>query len=114
VLQRARVVQSVQEANNLMVEILKCKPCAVAFDCEGINLGARGQLTLMQLATMNGNAYVFDLLTCPALLNEGGLHSLLESSDIVKVNFLLFWVSIVFRSSVRVLQYLARRPLYLK
>jgi hypothetical protein len=82
----------VQEANNLIAEILKCKPCAVAFDCEGINLGARGQLTLMQLATMNGNAYVFDLLTCPALLNEGGLHSLLESSDVVKVTYLFLYV----------------------
>jgi exonuclease 3'-5' domain-containing protein 1 len=90
----------VQEANNLIAEILKCKPCAVAFDCEGINLGARGQLTLMQLATMNGNAYVFDLLTCPALLNEGGLHSLLESSDVVKVTclflYLLVWNVVVF------------------
>jgi len=88
VLQKARVIQSVTEANSLLTEILKAKPCAVAFDCEGINLGARGQLTLMQLATLNGNAYVFDLLTCPALLAEGGLHSLLESHDVVKVNTL--------------------------
>ncbi|XP_059471090.1 egalitarian protein homolog [Neocloeon triangulifer] len=85
VLQRARVIQSVQEANAVLAEIFKSKPCAVAFDCEGINLGARGQLTLMQLATLNGNAYVFDLLTCPALIAEGGLHSLLESTEVVKI-----------------------------
>ncbi|XP_065339588.1 egalitarian protein homolog [Cloeon dipterum] len=85
VLQKSRVIQSVQEANAVISEIYKSKPCAVSFDCEGINLGARGQLTLMQLATLNGNAYVFDLLTCPALISEGGLHTLLESSEIVKI-----------------------------
>jgi exonuclease 3'-5' domain-containing protein 1 len=85
VLQRCRVVQTVQEANSLLGELLRHRPCAIAFDCEGINLGARGQLTLMQVGTLSGQAYVFDLLSCPALVKEGGLHALLEASDITKV-----------------------------
>ncbi|XP_056636056.1 uncharacterized protein LOC130444815 isoform X1 [Diorhabda sublineata] len=56
----------------------------VAFDCEGINLGVKGQLTLMQVATMTGFAYVFDLISCPEMI-EHGLRRLLESNEVIKV-----------------------------
>lgn len=56
----------------------------VGFDCEGINLGVKGQLTLMQVATMNGCAFVFDLISCPQMIDYG-LRRLLESTDVVKV-----------------------------
>lgn len=56
----------------------------VGLDCEGINLGVKGQLTLLQLATMTGFSYVFDLISCPAMI-DAGLKKLLESPDIVKV-----------------------------
>ncbi|CAH1112027.1 unnamed protein product [Psylliodes chrysocephalus] len=56
----------------------------VAFDCEGINLGVKGQLTLMQVATMSGFSYVFDLISCPDMIDYG-LRRLLESTNIVKV-----------------------------
>lgn len=58
----------------------------VAFDCEGINLGVKGQLTLMQVATMSGFSYVFDLISCPDMIDYG-LRRLLESTNIVKVYF---------------------------
>lgn len=58
----------------------------VGFDCEGINLGIKGQLTLMQIATMSGFSYVFDLISCPQMI-DSGLKKLLESPDVVKVSF---------------------------
>ncbi|KAI4455306.1 egalitarian isoform b [Holotrichia oblita] len=56
----------------------------VGFDCEGINLGVKGQLTLMQIATLNGISYVFDLISCPSMINSG-LKTLLESNEVVKI-----------------------------
>lgn len=57
----------------------------VAFDCEGINIGIKGQLTLMQIATMSGFSYVFDLISCPQMIDYG-LKKLLESPYVVKVS----------------------------
>lgn len=57
----------------------------VAFDCEGINLGIKGQVTLMQIATMNGYAYIFDLITCASMMDGGGLKKILESPDVIKI-----------------------------
>lgn len=59
----------------------------VGFDCEGINLGVKGQLTLMQIATLNGISYVFDLISCPAMIHSG-LKTILESNEVVKVRFI--------------------------
>ncbi|KAK9703560.1 3prime-5prime exonuclease [Popillia japonica] len=56
----------------------------VGFDCEGINLGVKGQLTLMQIATLNGISYVFDLISCPAMIHSG-LKTILESNEVVKI-----------------------------
>ncbi|CAG9861325.1 unnamed protein product [Phyllotreta striolata] len=56
----------------------------VAFDCEGVSLGNKGQLTLMQIATMTGFSYVFDLISCPEMIDHG-LKKLLESDYIIKV-----------------------------
>lgn len=56
----------------------------IGLDCEGINLGVKGQLTLLQIATMTGFSYVFDLISCPGMI-DAGLKKILESSDIVKI-----------------------------
>ncbi|CAG9770035.1 unnamed protein product [Ceutorhynchus assimilis] len=56
----------------------------IGFDCEGINLGVKGQLTLLQIATMSGFAYVFDLITCPQMI-ESGLRQILESPEVIKI-----------------------------
>lgn len=56
----------------------------IGFDCEGINLGVKGQVTLMQIATVAGFTYIFDLITCPQMM-ENGLRKILESSDVIKV-----------------------------
>ncbi|XP_046399885.1 egalitarian protein homolog [Ischnura elegans] len=57
----------------------------VSFDCEGVNLGARGCLSLFQIGLPSGHVIIFDLLTCPALVTSGGLQTLLESEKVVKV-----------------------------
>lgn len=56
----------------------------IGFDCEGINLGVKGQLTLLQIATMAGFSYIFDLITCPTMI-DAGLKKLLESPDVIKI-----------------------------
>lgn len=86
VLQNTKVIANVKECLNLVEDILNGEEgTAVSFDCEGINLGAKGQLTLFQIGLTNGQAYIFDLVTCPNLVVAGGLQRLLESEKVVKV-----------------------------
>lgn len=111
--QNTRVICSVRECQMVIDDIMsKAAPkndqawpfstdkVVVGFDCEGINLGIKGQLTLMQIASMSGFSYVFDLISCPQMI-DNGLRRLLESPDVVKVSLirlvLLFVTSISFR-----------------
>ena len=48
-----------------------CRKEPVAVDGEGINLGAKGQITLIQIATMDKQAYIFDLLADPNIWIDG-------------------------------------------
>ncbi|KAF6200505.1 hypothetical protein GE061_004948 [Apolygus lucorum] len=84
VLQSTKVVANVKECSNLVEDIINVGE-AISFDCEGINLGVKGQLTLFQIGLTNGQAYIFDLVTCPNLVVGGGLQKLLESDKVVKV-----------------------------
>ncbi|KAK7864898.1 hypothetical protein R5R35_001987 [Gryllus longicercus] len=89
VLQSTRVIASVKESLQIVDKILcrakSGKKVAISFDCEGVNLGVKGQLTLFQIGTCSGQAYIFDLVTCPKLVKAGGLQCLLESEDVTKV-----------------------------
>lgn len=86
--QNTRVICSTRECQVVIDEILSRKrrgtnqpsedgwpftddKIVVGFDCEGINLGVKGQLTLMQIATMDGFSYVFDLISCPQMIDAG-------------------------------------------
>ncbi|KAJ8892210.1 hypothetical protein PR048_004790 [Dryococelus australis] len=90
VLQSTRVVVNVKECLMIVDDILSRakpgNPVAVSCDCEGINLGVKGQLTLFQIGTVTGQAYIFDLVTCPSLVTVGGLQQLLESELVTKVS----------------------------
>ena len=58
----------------------------VAVDCEGGNLGRDGTLSLIQVATPDHKAYIFDVHT-PELRNmimDSGLRKVLESRKILK------------------------------
>ncbi|GLV36923.1 egalitarian [Carabus blaptoides fortunei] len=98
VMQTTRVVCTVKECKAVVDDIMAMRSelkssddwefaehkIIVGFDCEGINLGAKGQLTLMQIATVTGQSYIFDLITCPLMI-ESGLKRILESEDVVKI-----------------------------
>nr|XP_054750667.1 uncharacterized protein LOC129256509 [Lytechinus pictus] len=57
----------------------------VALDCEGCSLSKTGRLTLVQLATMEGKVYLFDVFRCPYIFEDGLLAELLQSDAILKV-----------------------------
>lgn len=87
-LQSTKVIVTVKESLQIVDDIMSraaSEKVAVSFDCEGINLGVKGQLTLFQLGTSSGLAYIFDLVTCPGLVSSGGLQHLLESESVTKV-----------------------------
>lgn len=88
VLQNTRVIGTVRESAYVTDAILKSaqnEQVVISFDCEGINLGSKGQLTLLEIGTTRGEAFIFDVLTCPGLLTDGGLKTLLESENVIKV-----------------------------
>ncbi|XP_017891560.1 egalitarian protein homolog [Ceratina calcarata] len=91
VLQQTRVIVNTRESLQIIEDIINPrKPppdgkVVISFDCEGINLGVKGQLTLVQVGTMSGQAYIFDLFTCPNLVQAGGIQKLLEHKDVIKV-----------------------------
>ncbi|XP_049298934.1 uncharacterized protein LOC125771866 [Anopheles funestus] len=88
VLQNTRVISTVKESLFVTNAILKSaleEQAIVSFDCEGINLGVRGQITMVQLGTTRGEAFIFDITTCPDMVVEGGLKEILESEKVIKV-----------------------------
>ncbi|XP_017839229.1 uncharacterized protein LOC108597276 [Drosophila busckii] len=58
---------------------------AVSLDCEGINLGLKGEITLIEIGTARGEAFLFDVASCPAMVSDGGLKTLLEHEHVIKV-----------------------------
>lgn len=88
VLQHTRVIATVKESLFVTEAIMKPsnnEPVVVSVDCEGINLGVKGELTLIEIGTIRGEAFIFDVMTCPEIIEEGGLKTLLESDKVIKV-----------------------------
>lgn len=89
VLQNTRVIATVNESQFVTEAIAKSaskdEPVVISVDCEGINLGLRGELTLVEIGTVRGEAFIFDVLQCPDIVTEGGLKSLLENDNVIKI-----------------------------
>lgn len=89
VLQNTRVISTVKESlfvNNVILKASTYEDQAVvSFDCEGINLGVRGQITMIQLGTTRGEAFIFDVASCPDMVPHGGIKEVLESEKVIKV-----------------------------
>ena len=85
VLQVSRVVVSVRESAQIVEELLRAGQ-PVGLDGEGVNLGPKGQMTLLQMSTVRGEVIIFDVQTTPAIMTQGGLQRLLESEHIIKVS----------------------------
>lgn len=85
------------ELQNLTVvtDTVRCKEIAsrlldervLAVDCQGVHLGAKGTLTLLQIGTSKEEVYLFDVQHCDKLLSVDELKRVLESGDIVKVGY---------------------------
>lgn len=89
VLQFTRVIATVNESLFVTEAIVKSatanEPVVISVDCEGINLGIKGELTLVEIGTIHGEAFIFDVLQCPNIMNEGGLKALLENDKVIKI-----------------------------
>lgn len=89
VLQHTRVIATIKESVFVTDAILKSatnnEPIVISVDCEGINLGIKGELTLIEIGTVRGEAFIFDVLACPNIISEGGLKALLENDKVIKI-----------------------------
>jgi len=83
-LQVSRVIVNVKESLQIVEDIMRAGQ-PIGLDGEGVNLGPKGKLTLVQISTMSGQVNIFDVQTNPNLMTQGGLHKLIESETIVKV-----------------------------
>lgn len=84
VLQNTKVITNLRECSMVVEELLRSD--LVTFDCEGINPGIKGQITLFSIGLLSGQVYLFDLITCPDIVSSGGLSKLLESENVIKVS----------------------------
>lgn len=89
VLQNTRVIATVNESQFVTEAIAKSAtkddPVVISVDCEGINLGLKGELTLVEIGTIRGEAFIFDVQQCPNIMTEGGLKGLLENENVIKI-----------------------------
>lgn len=88
ILQNTRVISTIKESVFVTDAIMKSaqnQRVVISVDCEGINLGVKGQLTLIEVGTTRGEAFIFDVMVCPEILADGGLKALLECDQVIKV-----------------------------
>lgn len=90
VLQNTQVITTIKDSLFVCDAIMKSasspdERVVIAFDSKGVNLGVKGQLTLIEIATIRGEVFIFDLQHCPQLMTDGGLKSILEDENIVKI-----------------------------
>ncbi len=89
VLQNTQLITSIKDSQFVCDAIRRSaasdERVIISFDCEGVNLGAKGQLTIVEIGTLKGEAFIFDLLVCPELMSDGGLRSILEDETIIKI-----------------------------
>lgn len=88
VLQFTRVIATVEDSKFVTDAITKSantEQVVISVDCEGINLGIKGELTLVEIGTIHGEAFIFDVMQCPNIMTEGGLKALLENEKVIKI-----------------------------
>jgi len=85
VLQSTRVIHSTKESAAVISDVLSTQK-VVSFDLEGVNVGGNnGEVTLAVIGLSSGQVVIFDLVTCPQIMTQGLLSSLIESKEIIKV-----------------------------
>ncbi|XP_054721421.1 egalitarian protein homolog [Uloborus diversus] len=83
-MKRVKIVTKTKECSAVVKFIFSLKDPIIAFDGEGVNLGPSGPITLLQFSTQDELVFLFDLLSCPQLIEDGGLRDVLESQDVLK------------------------------
>lgn len=86
----AQVISTVADSLRVTDEILKCvvdteRQAVVSFNCKGSRSSTYTEMTLLELGTPSGDTFLFDVLTCPEIMIDGGVKELLESDRVVKV-----------------------------
>lgn len=87
--QNTRVISTTKESmvitdTLLSIAISSDEPIVVSLDCESI-ANVNGKLSIIQLGTTHGEAFIFDVQTCPQIVKYGGLKSVLESDRVIKI-----------------------------
>lgn len=87
VLQNTQVINTIKQSLFVCDAIMKSseETVAISFDSKGVNLGVKGQLTLIEIGTTRGEAFIFDLQQCPQMVIDGGLKTLLEDEKVIKI-----------------------------
>lgn len=91
VLQNTNVVANVKQCQQLTQSIMNKigqnnnQSIVISLECEGINIGSKGDISLISMATIGGDAFIFDVTICPDMINEGGLKTILEHENIIKI-----------------------------
>lgn len=89
ILQNTSVIANIKQSLFVTDAMLKFaqqnQSIVISVDCEGINLGVKGEITLIEIGTTRGEAFIFDVLTCPEMVTDGGLKALLEHENVIKV-----------------------------
>ena len=78
----AQLVDDLTTAKQV-ISSLKCQD-ALAVDCEGVELGRGGKITLIQIGAKGDTVYLFDVLELGKDLFSVGLKDVLESRNIYK------------------------------
>lgn len=86
-IKKVKIITKTKECSSVVKYIQSLKDPVIAFDGEGVNLGPSGPMTLLQFATLDEHVFLFDLLSCPQLIEDGGLKDILESKEILKVQY---------------------------
>lgn len=78
-----RVVERDSECRGIALQLEKYD--VISVDAEGVQLGKDGQMTLLQIGTLQNEVYVFDVKENRNLFDNGKLRNVLENDKIVKV-----------------------------
>lgn len=89
ILQNTRVITNIKDSIFVTDAISKFatlkQQVVISLDCEGVNVGSKGTITLIQVGTSRGEAFIFDVQECPEIVGEGGLKSILEDENVIKI-----------------------------
>ncbi|XP_011672705.2 egalitarian protein homolog [Strongylocentrotus purpuratus] len=90
VVSQTKIIDSLEDCKRILDPILdqsRRETVVIGLDCEGVKLGrAKGCLTLVQISTWDGKAFLFDAFKNPQLLKgNSSLKKILEHDSILKV-----------------------------